>query len=97
MEVTRVVLSQWLLRFVYWYFKSASMILVAFVGLVIRLLFISYFSSGDHYYNGVFTNIVDVDYKVYLDASLYPSPYQRHTYRYSPILSYLMAPSYQYH
>lgn len=73
------------------------MIVVAVVGLLVRLLLIFNFSAGDNYYDGIFTNIVDVDYKVYLDSSLYDSPYQRHTYRYSPILSYLMAPSYQYH
>ena len=51
------------------------MIVVAVVGLLVRLFFIFYFSSGDLYYDGVFHNIIDVDYKVYLDSSLYPSPY----------------------
>lgn len=32
----------------------------------------------------------DIDYKVYTDAAFYESPYDRHTYRYSPILAYLM-------
>jgi phosphatidylinositol glycan class M len=32
----------------------------------------------------------DIDYKVYTDAAHYDSPYQRHTYRYSPILAYMM-------
>ena len=49
--------------------------IIAVVGLLVRLVPILYFSSGDHYYNGIFSNIVDVDYKVYLDASLYDSPY----------------------
>ena len=38
-----------------------------------------------------------MDYKVYLDGSLYDSPYERHTYRYSPLLSWIMSPSYKYH
>lgn len=48
---------------------------IALIGLAIRLLAIFYFSQGDNYQDGVFKIIVDVDYKVYLDASLYPSPY----------------------
>jgi phosphatidylinositol glycan class M len=32
----------------------------------------------------------DIDYKVYTDAAYYESPYHRHTYRYSPLLAYLM-------
>lgn len=34
--------------------------------------------------------MTDVDYKVYTDAALYDSPYERHTYRYSPVLAYVM-------
>ena len=34
--------------------------------------------------------ITDIDYKVYTDASLYDSPYDRHTYRYTPLLAYMM-------
>jgi phosphatidylinositol glycan class M len=70
---------------------------IAGLALLVRLLFIFYISKDDNYYEGVFSNIVDIDHKVYLDASLYESPYMRHTYRYSPILSWLVSPSYQLH
>ena len=66
---------------------------IALIGLVIRVAAILYFSRNDNYYDGVFETIVDVDYKVYLDAAAYPSPYQRHTYRYSPLLAWMMSPS----
>lgn len=46
---------------------------------------------------GKFNQLTDLDYKVYLDASLYESPYQRHTYRYSPLLALIMSPSYTIH
>lgn len=39
----------------------------------------------------------DLDYAVYTDAAKYvlqnKSPYDRHTYRYTPLLAYLMIPS----
>jgi GPI mannosyltransferase 1 subunit M len=70
---------------------------IALLGLALRLTAIYYFSRSDNYYEGLFKNIVDVDYKVYLDASLYDSPYQRHTYRYSPLLAWMVAPSYDTH
>ena len=48
---------------------------IALIGFVIRVAAILYFSRNDNYYDGVFDTIVDVDYKVYLDAAAYPSPY----------------------
>lgn len=39
----------------------------------------------------------DIDYKVYSDASLTNNPYDRHTYRYSPLLAYLMRWNYSLH
>lgn len=38
--------------------------------------------------------MTDIDYKVYSDSTLYPSPYGRHTYRYSPFISYIMTFNY---
>ena len=70
---------------------------IAFLGLTLRIAAILYFSRNDNYYDGIFQTIVDVDYKVFLDASNYPSPYDRHTYRYSPLLALLMSPSYYTH
>lgn len=68
--------------------------ILAMVGLAIRIYIIERASVGDNYYEGEFSMFTDLDYKVYLDASLYDSPYGRHTYRYSPLLAYLVSPSY---
>ena len=38
--------------------------------------------------------VTDIDYKVYSDSNLYPTPYGRHTYRYTPLLSYMMTLNY---
>jgi len=38
--------------------------------------------------------VTDIDYKVYSDSTKYPKPYERHTYRYTPLLSYMMALNY---
>lgn len=43
---------------------------IALLGLVIRLIAIYFVSRNDNYYDGIFKTIVDVDYKVYLDATL---------------------------
>ncbi|KAL4481949.1 hypothetical protein ABPG74_008038 [Tetrahymena malaccensis] len=55
------------------------------------LLFIAEFQ--DYYYNLKYT---DLDYSVYTDAAKYVlqggTPYDRHTYRYTPILAYMMIP-----
>ena len=70
---------------------------IALIGFTLRVAAILYFSQHDNYYDGIFKTIVDVDYKVFLDASSYPSPYDRHTYRYSPLLALFMSPSYYTH
>ncbi|XP_068624570.1 GPI mannosyltransferase 1 [Battus philenor] len=63
-------------------------------GICIRLALIVYGDFHDKYYDVPYT---DVDYKVFTDAARYVaagnSPYMRHTYRYSPIIAYLMLPN----
>jgi GPI mannosyltransferase 1 subunit M len=74
--------------------KYLKWVILAIVGLAIRIFLIEVLSESDNYYDGQFSIFTDLDYKVYLDGSLYESPYDRHTYRYSPLLAWIMAPSY---
>lgn len=64
------------------------------VGCIIRLLLIFYGDYHDRTYDVPYT---DVDYKVFTDAARHvyngDSPFKRHTYRYSPIIAYLMIPN----
>lgn len=64
------------------------------VGAIVRLVLIIYASYHDEAYDVPYT---DVDYKVFTDAARYVvsgnSPYKRHTYRYSPVIAYLMTPN----
>lgn len=59
------------------------------VGLILRLLILR------------FLNYTDIDYFVYSDGAKYilqgGSPYDRHTYRYTPILGYMMIPNIIFH
>lgn len=61
------------------------------IGLFIRLSFIVYGEFQDHFAEVPFT---DIDYKVVTDGARHilndQSPYKRHTYRYTPILAYLL-------
>lgn len=63
-------------------------------GVLIRVLLIVYGDIHDKIYDVPYT---DVDYKVFSDAARHVlagnSPYKRHTYRYSPIIAYLMLPN----
>ncbi|XP_013178525.1 PREDICTED: GPI mannosyltransferase 1 [Papilio xuthus] len=67
-------------------------------GLAIRLGLIVYGDYHDNYYDVAYT---DVDYKVFTDAARHvlagKSPYARHTYRYSPIIAYLLIPNIMLH
>ncbi|CAD8179627.1 unnamed protein product [Paramecium pentaurelia] len=64
------------------------------IGLLIRLGLIAYAEIQDKYFNLKYT---DIDYSVYSDGAQYVvdggSPYDRHTYRYSPILAYILIPN----
>jgi phosphatidylinositol glycan class M len=68
------------------------------IAFALRLLLITYANYHDKYFNVPYT---DVDYKVYTDAARYitkrRSPYERHTYRYTPLLALLMAPNIYLH
>lgn len=61
---------------------------------ILRIILIAYADYHDKYFNVSYT---DVDYKVYTDAARLitngKSPFERHTYRYSPILSLLLIPN----
>ncbi|KAL0273702.1 UNVERIFIED_CONTAM: hypothetical protein PYX00_006321 [Menopon gallinae] len=63
-------------------------------GFIIRLGIIVYGCWHDQYFNVPFT---DIDYKVFTDAARHVvhggSPYERHTYRYPPLLAWLLVPN----
>lgn len=64
------------------------------IGLAIRIVLILYSSFHDVHFEVPYT---DIDYKVFTDAAKHvydgESPYKRHTYRYSPIMAFLLLPN----
>ncbi|XP_045457238.1 GPI mannosyltransferase 1 [Melitaea cinxia] len=64
------------------------------IGAIIRFLLVIYSSYHDRHYDVPYT---DIDYKVFTDAAKHVydgnSPYKRHTYRYSPLIAYLLLPA----
>lgn len=68
----------------------------AISGLLIRLAGIFLLARYEHISEHQLT-LTDIDYKVYSDAGSYPSPYDRHTYRYPPIIAYINSYNYSHH
>lgn len=69
---------------------------IATWALAIRITAILILSAFENVHAQSFV-LTDIDYKVYSDSTLYSSPYDRQTYRYSPLLSYLMIANYTIH
>ena len=65
-----------------------------YVALFIRGVLIYY---GDYHDSTMLVKYTDVDYKVFTDAARHvmagESPYDRHTYRYTPALAYMLLPN----
>ncbi|XP_045625706.2 LOW QUALITY PROTEIN: GPI mannosyltransferase 1 [Procambarus clarkii] len=80
-------------------FGSAEVIQIhLFLGFIIRLLFIAY---GEHRDKTNTLKYTDVDYHVFTDASREivagRSPFDRHTYRYTPFLAWVLLPNVYIH
>ncbi|VTZ67707.1 GPI mannosyltransferase 1, putative [Plasmodium chabaudi chabaudi] len=69
--------------------------IIYFLGILIRVITYYYGLWQDNNLNVKFT---DIDYYVFSDAAKYvlnnKSPYNRYTYRYTPLLAYLMIPNF---
>ena len=70
--------------------KYTGWIIIGVIFFAIRIYLIQLIGRNDNLLEGIYTQFTDLDYKVYLDATLYDSPYERHTYRYSPLLAWIM-------
>lgn len=78
-------------------FKSLDFRYHLLCSFIVHLVLIVYGRYHDENYTVPFT---DVDYKVFTDAARYvanfESPYNRHTYRYTPIIAFLLTPNVLY-
>ncbi|CAI4233007.1 unnamed protein product [Auanema sp. JU1783] len=67
---------------------------VLFISLALRLTIVLYSNIHDYVFNVSFT---DVDYHVFTDAARHVnkggSPYERTTYRYTPVLAFMLLPN----
>lgn len=76
-----------------WLEKIGPARILLFAGFV-RAVLICWAEYQDHYFKVKYT---DIDYAVFTDAARFVaaggSPYQRATYRYSPLLAYLLLPN----
>lgn len=67
--------------------SPSATLLISTLLRIISIIYVSNYQS----ILGHQLSTTDIDYKVYTDAALsYSSPYNRHTFRYTPLLSYMM-------
>jgi len=68
--------------------------LILILGLIVRIIFLIYGAWQDRNFDVPFT---DIDYRVFTDAAELmvegKSPFSRHTYRYTPILAWMLQPN----
>jgi len=79
------------------YLEKISGLNLLLFGLIIRILTLAVIQYGERINN---IPLTDVDYFVFSDAASFVrqglSPYLRHTYRYTPLLAWLLIPGYNF-